>query len=199
MVALSRYEGAAAAFLKAHPIGTVVTPDRMLTWAADHANGLATDLLIGDPNKQLSALRRHLNDGGASRSFAESNRFHLVVTDAKRRTVLVQSLHEYVSEQADQAIGKSVVGAITPLNRSLKAGEDVKKEELSDEDQEDLERQMQELVEAAVPIRKVMSERVIAHWVSKLIVKGFTTEQARHMIDSAPMMIRAHKLLKLTR
>jgi hypothetical protein len=199
MVALSKYEDAAKAFLKAHPIGTVITSDRMLDWAGDHANGLAADLLIPDPNKRLGSIRRHLNDGGASRSFAESNRFYLAVTDAKRKTLLVQSLFEHVSEQADEAVGKAVVGALTPINRSLKASEDVKKEELSEEDQAELEQQMQELIETAVPFRKVCSERVIAHWVGKLITKGFTAEQAKHMIDSAPMMIRAHRLLKLTR
>jgi hypothetical protein len=198
MSALSKYEDAAEAFRQVHPIGSIVTADRMLAWAETHANGLASDLLIADPSKKLATLRRHLNDGGGSRNLAETNRFYLEMEDSKRKTVIVRSLREYVSEQADQALDKSVVGAMKPINRSQKAIDDIKVEELTSEDREQLERQLQELVETAVPLRRVLSETVFNHWVGKLEAKGHSREAATHMIELMPTMSRLQKLLRLT-
>lgn len=198
MSALSKYEDAAAAFRQVHPIGSIVTADRMLAWAETHANGLASDLLIADPSKKLATLRRHLNDGGGSRNLPETDRFYLAMEDSKRKTVIVRSLREYVSEQADQALDKSVVGAMKPIKRSQKAIDDIKVEELESEDREQLERQLQELVETAVPLRRVFSETVINHWVGKLEAKGHSREAATHMIELMPTMSRLQKLLRLT-
>ena len=198
MVAVSKYEGAAQAFLKEHPIGSVVTVDRMFNWASTYADGLASDLLIEDPTKRFTALRRHLNEGGASRNLAEEGRFVLVVEDIKRKTSVVRSLTEHVSEQAGMALEKAVSGAITPIKRSQRALDDIKVEELPEEQRQEIEQQIHELVESAVPIRKVLSEQLTNHYVGKLITKGYNEQQARDMIAMAPTLTRAAKLLKYT-
>ncbi len=198
MPALSKYEDAAAAFIVAHPAGTPVGPDRLVNWAAGHANGLQTDLLIGDPDKRVSALRRHLNNGGASRNLTEDQRFYIVVEDAKRKMMRVQSLADRAKEQADQAFGKSVIGAITPIKRSQKAIDDIKLEELTNDKRHELEDMLKELVETAAPLRTLLSAQVINHWSKKLEAKGYTRQQARDMIEHAPFLLQASKLLKAT-
>ena len=133
MVALSKYEDSAVAFLGTYPVGTVVAPGEVIEWATDHGNGLATDLLISDPGKRVSALRRHLNNGASSYNLSEDQRFYLALEDTKRKTMLVKSLADHTSEQANSAVGKSMRGAMTPIKRSLKAIEDHKLDELPDE------------------------------------------------------------------
>jgi len=81
----AKLEDVAQAFLKKHPIGSLVTPDCLLEFAAsDQANGIKHDLLIDNARMQISAIRRHLNLGG---------RFYLGVKDAERKTFIVQNLN----------------------------------------------------------------------------------------------------------
>lgn len=197
MVALSKYEDAATAFLKAHPIGTTVTPDRMVSWATEHADGLDTDLLIGDPDKRLSALRRHLNNGASSRNLPEEKRFYLVIEDAKRKTMLVQSLVERTKEQADIAFDKSLRGAMSPITQSQRAIEDHKLEELSSEDREELEAILSELVESQQPLRNVLSQRNIDVYAKKLIAKGYSQQQAGDLLELMPSFSRFAKNQRL--
>src|SRR5262245_9377388 len=102
-MAFVQYEDAAAAFLQEYPLGTKVRGEEIIAWSQDHADGLASDLLIGDDSKKLTALRRHLNSGAASRRFAEDERFVIDVSDAKRKVFVVRKLAEYVSGKAAQA------------------------------------------------------------------------------------------------
>src|SRR5262245_57777551 len=195
---VSKFEDAAQAFLTVHPIGTVVTPDRLLKWAAEHGNGLATDLLIDDPGKKLSALRRHLNHGAASRNVAEEKRFYLDLEDAKRRTVRVERLSDHVNRQAEDAFGRSVTGALTPLKRSERAISDIKVEELDETERQALEEQAEALIRTMQPLRMLLSEQVSNRWVAKLEAKGYTKEQAKSLIEVLPTLQKYQKLLKAT-
>lgn len=197
---LSKYEGAATAFLKAYPVGTSLYGDELLGWAADHKNGLATDMLIDDPKKRLSAIRRHLNAGGSSRNLAEANRFYLDMVDSKQTAMTVVSFAEYSIEQADASLEKSIKGAISPGIRAKSNLEAVKTDELSDEDRELHDQWLAELVEREVPLKKLLGEQLIDHYVRMLVAeKGITPEAARGVLDAAPVLSGYQKLLKFTR
>jgi hypothetical protein len=199
MAELSKYEDAAKAFLKKHPLGSVVTPEKVLDWAEKFGDGLASDMLVSDPSKKISALRRHLNDGAASRNLAEANRFHLAIEDAKRKTMRVVSLADHVKQQADQAIDKSIVGALSPINRSQKAIDDIKLEEVENEElRQELERQLAEMVEAAVPLKRVLSQQLQNHWIGKLEAKGLSRQEAQRLIEMAPTVSRLGRLMRYT-
>lgn len=198
-VALSKYEDAASAFLKDHPIGTIVTPDVLVNWAeaADgDATVLKTDLLVDDPAKRLSALRRHINLGGASRNLDEGDRFCLVIEDSKRKTMSVRSLQEHVRDQHDVAFAKSVNGAVAPIKRQQKALEDIKTEEVAPEVKADVEAKIRDFVDYYTPLRRFLSESVINHEVQRLMAKGKTEADARLMLEMAPSLLQSHKLLK---
>jgi hypothetical protein len=197
--ALSKYEGVAEDFLTDHPVGTTVPQDRLVGWATRYKDGLASDLLIDSPGKQFSALRRHINDGAASRNFDEDRRFHLAVIDAKRKTCVVRLLSEHVSEQADAALGKSVRGAITPIKSAQKALDDVKVDELSDEQRAEIEQRAGEMLKLVEPVQKMFSVQIIDYWTGRLIAKGMTEQQAQTTIAMLPMMTPVAKLLKLTK
>jgi hypothetical protein len=197
-VALSKYEDASLAFLKDHPIGTIVTPDRLVNWAeaADgDATVLKTDLLVDDPAKRLSALRRHLNLGGASRNLDESDRFCLVIEDSKRKTMAVRLLQEHVRDQTDVAFAKSVTGAISPVKRQQKALDDIKLEEVSPEVRADVEAKLRAFVDYYTPLRRFLSQSVIDREVQRLVAKGNSEATARMMLEMAPSLLGSHKLL----
>jgi DNA-binding transcriptional ArsR family regulator len=197
MVALSKYEEAASAFLEKHPVGTIVPPDRMVKWAHDHGNGLAPDLLIDDPSKRLSALRRHLNHGGASRNLTEDERFYLAIEDKERKTLLVQSLVDYTREKADVVFDKSINGAMNPLKKMHQQIDDHKLEELSPETREELEQRIKELVDAVAPLRTLLSQQNIDRHAKRLEAKGYTAKQARDLLELMPQFSRFTKLQKV--
>jgi hypothetical protein len=90
-LARSRLATSATAFLQSYPIGTTVQGDEIVAWARDHADGLiASDLLIDRPSFQLSALRRHLNMGGAR--VADAERFSIDIVDSVRKVFVVRAL-----------------------------------------------------------------------------------------------------------
>jgi hypothetical protein len=198
MVALSAYEDTAAAFLSQFPIGSTVTGEGLVKFAQKHKNGLAGDLLIEDPRKRLSSMRRHVNNGAASRNFSEEERFFLAIEDAKRQTFVVRSLADHVMAQADTAVDRSVVGALSPLRRSTKALNDIKVDELSPEQQQELGAQLELLKEVAAPLKTLFADQIISHWSKKLIAAGMTAQQARHVLEAMPTISRAMKLLKYT-
>jgi hypothetical protein len=197
MVALSKYEDSAVAFLGTFPIGTVVGPGEVIDWATDHGNGLATDLLIPDPGKRVSALRRHLNNGGSSYNLSEDQRFYLAVEDTKRKTMLVQSLADRTNEQAHNAVGKSMRGAMTPIKRSQKAIEDHKLEELPEEKRLQLEEQLRDLVEIHEPLKKLFSQQLINSHVKILTAKGYSPQQARDLLELMPTFSQYAKLQRV--
>jgi hypothetical protein len=198
MPQLSKYEDSAQAFLQAYPVGSVVTADAMLTWATHYGNGLAMDLLLDDPGKKLSAIRRHLNQGASSRNLAEEKRFYLIIEDPRRKTVRVERLAAHVNRQAEEAFGKSVTGALNPLRQSERAISDIKTEELEADEQQALEEQAEALIKTMQPLRMLFSEQVQTRWVAKLEAKGFTPDQARSLAEFLPTLQKYQKLLKVT-
>jgi hypothetical protein len=193
-----KYEDAAAAFLQQFPLDTKVRGEDIVTFAQDHANGLANDLLIGDDSKKLSAVRRHLNSGGASRSFAEEERFYIDVSDAKRKIYVIRKLADYVHDKATMAFGKSVNGALSPINTSKRAIEDIKLEELDGEERQALEARMNELTAIQVPLKKLFNDQTIKRWIFRLEQKGYSKEQARNLVELLPTLSKEMKLLKVT-
>jgi hypothetical protein len=195
---ISKFESAAKAFIKVHPIGTVVTADQLLAWASKFKDGFASDLLIDNHAKRLSALRRHLNDGGGSRNHNEDDRFVLAVEDAKTKTHVVMRLADHVSAKADAAFGKSVTGALSPLKGAQKAIEHIKLDELPDETRTALEEQLTELVNWEEPTRKTMSALVEQRIITKLVALGRTEEEAQSLLKALPMVTKMQRLLKYT-
>lgn len=198
MASIDKYTDAAAAFLQTYPIDTKVRGEEIITWAENHSDGLASDLLIDDSGKKLSALRRHLNAGAASRSFAETERYIVDVLDAKRRIFVIRKLADYVHDKATAAFGKSVSGALSPIETSRKAIEDIKQEELDDADREALQARMNELTAIQTPLKKLFNNQTIERWVFRLEAQGYTKEQARTLIEVLPTLQREMKLLKVT-
>jgi energy-coupling factor transporter ATP-binding protein EcfA2 len=193
-----RYEDAAAAFLQQFPLETKVRGEDIITFAKDHANGLANDLLIGDDSKKLSAVRRHLNSGGASRSFAEEERFYIDVSDAKRNIYVIRKLADHVHDKATMAFGKSVNGALSPINTSKRAIEDIKLEELDEADRNALEARMNELTALQTPLKKLFHSQTIERWVFRLEARGYSKEQARNLVELLPTLTQELKLIKAT-
>src|SRR5262249_13508392 len=114
MPQVSKYETVAQSFLDAHPLGQMVTATSLLEWANSHGDGLRADLALDDPGKQINAIKRHLNEGGASPNISEDRRYYVDVEDPKRKTFVVRPYAEYVKDQAISAFGKSVTGALSP-------------------------------------------------------------------------------------
>src|SRR5215831_9126603 len=112
MASINQYEDAAAAFLQQFPLGTKVGGEDIVNFATEHANGLAPDLLIGDGSKQLASLRRHLNSGGSSRSFAEDERFYIETLDAKRKMFVIRRFADHVQAKAALVFSKSTKAAL---------------------------------------------------------------------------------------
>jgi hypothetical protein len=112
-VVLIEYEDAARAFLKSFPAGSTVRGDELLTWAAEYANGLASDLLVGHPGKKLNSLRRHLNMGAASRAFAEADRFFIEVIESKKKVFKVRTLADYKEQTDDTHVHRGVLKMLT--------------------------------------------------------------------------------------
>jgi hypothetical protein len=182
-MSIAKYEDAAQAFLQAHPVGSTVRADQIITWAHDHADGLASDLLVDDTSKKLSALRRHLNTGATSLNLAETDRFYLDVTDAKRGLFIVREYAEYVERKAEGSFGKAVKGALAPFRQSAKAYASVKLEALDDDRRAQIEAKIKENADTYIPFQKVCSEQVVGVATRKLMAKGCTKEQARIMIE----------------
>lgn len=197
---LNKFEGPAEDFLADFPIGTIFHSDQLMEWMHSKANGHAIghDLLIDDPSKRLSAIRRHLNNGGASRAFSEDARFYIEVLDVIQQTYVVKRYLDYVREKAMSAFDRSISGAMTPYRRAKSTINSIKRADLTEEEQQALDDQLREIVENAEPVRQLYSEQVIRHAVAALVAKGFDGEAARRLIDVWPSMARYQKLLKQT-
>jgi hypothetical protein len=197
-MASETHQDAAAAFLQNYPLESRVRGEEIIAWAQTYANGLAPDLLIGDESKKLSAIRRHLNAGAASRAFAEAERFYIDVIDAKRKVFVVRKLADFVHDKATMAFGKSVSGALSPLDTSRKAIEDIKLDELDDDDREALQQRMNELTAIQTPLKRLFNDQTIERWVFRLEAKGYTKQQARNLVELLPTLQREMRILKAT-
>src|SRR5262245_11816846 len=173
MAALSRYENAARAFLKAFPIGSDIAAEEMLDWAQEHADGLAADMLISEPGKRISSVRRHLNDGGASRNLAESDRFYIEWKDKEDKTFVILAFHAYQSDKADNALGAAMVGALRPFEKAQQGLKRIRPEDLDDETAKAIRQKMADIVENAKPLRDVFSQRWNQQCIGRLVAKGF--------------------------
>lgn len=199
MALLNPYEDAAAAFLQAYPLDTKVPGEEIIAWAEGHANGLASDLLIDNEGKKLSALLRHLRSGGASRSFKEDERFYVEVEDAKRSVFKVRRLADYVYDKSTVAFAKSVSGALSPLKQSQKAIDDIDKKNVSAQERLALETRVQELIDTMVPIRKTFHDGAVNRWVLRLEARGYTRTQAESILEILPTLQRELRLISKTR
>jgi len=197
-MALEQHKDAAAAFLQAYPLGTKVRGEEIIAWAHDHSDGLASDLLIGDEGKKLSALRRHLNSGAASREFVEAERYVIDIEDAKRKVFVVRNLAEFVNIRSAATFSKSVNGAIAPIKAQQKAIDDIKLEELDEDLRKELEQHKKEADVALAPIKKLFNQQAIDRWVLRLEADGYTKEQALALMKRLPTYQREMKILRAT-
>lgn len=198
-VSSALYENAAVTFRQTYPIGTTVRGEEIIAFAQYHSNGLASDLLIEHPGKKLSAIRRHLNAGGSSRSFAETDRFVVSTVDAKREIYEVISFAEHARRQGDLAFGKSINGALSPLRQTQRVINDVKLEELDEAQRTAFETLMEETIETLVPVAKVLGEQAVTRWVHRLEARGYTELQARNLVEVLPELQREIRQIKKTR
>lgn len=198
MADFTGYEDAAAAFLQQYPPGTKVLGEDVIAFARDHANGLASDLLIGNDGKKLLAILRHLNAGGASRRFAEEERFRIVTIDAKRKIYTIRRLADHVQVKAMQVFGKSTKAALAPIASSRKEIDDLKLEELEQEQRQELETRKVEYTKLEVPLKKLYNEQAVERWVTRLVARGHTPEKAAQLIQDLGMMKLEMKLIELT-
>jgi len=198
MASFTKFEDTAASFLQAYPIGAKVRGEEILDWATQHANGLAADLAIDRDDKKLLAVRRHINSGAASRNFVEAERFYIDVEDAKRKTFAVIRLADHVQSKATAAFGKSVSAALSPIKSSIASIDDLKLDQLSDQDRKTLEERMTELIDILTPLKKVFHEKTIERWVLRLVARGYTKEQAHNLIELLPTLRRELKLIDQT-
>jgi hypothetical protein len=196
MASFTQYEDAAAAFLQVFPLGTKVRGEEIVAWATDHSDGLAGDLLIDDDSKRLSALRRHLNAGGSSRGFAESERFVIDVSDAKRKVFTIRRLADHVHDKAAAAFDKQVIGAISPGETAIRAIEDIKLEELDDAERAELELRRKELAGVLVPIKNVFKEQATERWIMRLEARGVAREAAVKAVGLIPQLHREMALIE---
>jgi hypothetical protein len=192
----SYYEESAVAFLKEYPVDSPVNSIHLIEFAKKKGNGLATDLLIADRAKQVSAIRRHLNSGGASSGLKENQRFHLRVEDAKAGTMMVVPYVEYVRSIAEDTTAKMIGGAMAPLKRSRRAINDVKLDEVSAEMRKTLEDELAEIVEMATPLSAMLGTVATNRWVRRLTAKGYSEQVARSLIETLPTLQREIKLIK---
>ena len=193
---MSRYEPAAEAFLDSFPIGTIVGGEEILGFAEQHSDGLASDLLIGDPGKRLSTLRRHLNSGAASRAFSEDKRFIIDVEDAKNKVYIVRKLAAYVTENAKDGVDKSVLGAIAPLNSRMRGLDNIKKEELTDDERSALETEMRELLDFQQQVKPVLTAEITAHYTRQLTAQGMSETEARRMLQESTLLLAFKQVMK---
>ena len=200
MAQVSKYESIAQSFLDEHPVGTLVTSSRLLKWVADHPDGAAIkpDLDIDEPGKRLTTLRRHLNDGGRSDAMAEERRFQLQVDDVKRKTFLVRSHADVAKEQATGAIGKSIIGALTPLKRGSNAIDAVKLDELPDIERQAMETAKENVAAMARAVKPTLNQEVDRIWVADMARRGIPADIARKVREALPTMTHIQKLLKAT-
>jgi hypothetical protein len=194
MPATLKYGDAAASFLEAFPIGSTVRGQELIDWATDHSDGLAADLLIGDQGKQVSALCRHLNQGGSDYTIPEAARFRITVTDAKRQVMEVRRLADHVYDKATGAFDKSISGALNPLKSSRKAIADIKLEELEPTLRAELEDYDLELSNTQTEVAGVLKQRAEVRTMARIESMGYSREQAQALIAQWP---RLHKELKL--
>jgi len=183
MALISQYEDAAVAFLDDFPHGTLVRQDRVLQWAGGYADGLAEDMAITDPKKRLSALIRHLNEGGRSAGLAENVRFKIVRTDTRNGTLTVFRLRDVVRDDAEDAVNQAVRGAIGPFNRSLRAIDGLKVEELSEEEQAEFSELREGLAADKAPVAHLLDTIVTDRTVRLLGKAGLSEQNARLLID----------------
>jgi HAMP domain-containing protein len=199
MATLNRYEDVAAAFLAEFPIGTVVGAEEIDKFANDRKDGLAADLLVDDVTRRISSVRRHLNSGASSRSFAESDRYYIDVEDAKNKTFVVKALAAHVFAKAELAFSKSVTGALSPLKLAQRELENTKTRELTPEQRAAFEAKCEEIIETMQPIKQVLGEQTIERFTKRLVAQGYSKQQARDLVELLPQLKREMRLIAATR
>jgi len=197
-MALEQHKDAAAAFLQDYPLGTKVRGEEIIAWAQDHADGLASDLLIGDDGKKLSALRRHLNSGAASREFAEAERYVIDIEDAKRKVFVIRQLAEFIDRKSTVTFSKSVNGALAPIKASQRAIDDLKLDELDEDLRKSLEQHRKEQEAAFAPMKRFLNQQAIDRWVLRLEADGYTKDQALALMKRLPTYQQEMKILRAT-
>ena len=200
MAEVSKHETIALLFFEAHPTDTVVTPSAFQDWIAHHANGAAikSDLAIEEPSKRLSALRRHLNEGGRSDGLPEAKRFQLQIEDAKRRTMIVRAHSAVAKDQAVRAISDATNGALGPLKRGQRAIDAVKLDELPEIEREVLEIARANIEAMEKAVKPTLAQEIDRIWVARLAQLGLSPEQARRIREALPEVTKLQKLLKAT-
>jgi hypothetical protein len=195
---VSNYEGAATALLRIYPIGTYIRIDELFDFAEQHADGLAADNVIDSVAKKFGSLRRHLNDGGASRNFPEPERFVLEVTDTRNKTLLVRSLTDHAVKLAATAVDRSAIAGVKPLKAAKQKIDDVKIEDLSDQRREEIELIRKYAAEDLEQHVRSSTALVTNHYANMMLTSGLasTKEHAVRLIANAGEFTRADKTLK---
>jgi hypothetical protein len=200
MPTVSDYEEFAQEFLTAHPFETVITAGAMQKWVTANANGsiIKDDLGISDPKKRLGALRRHISHGGRSSNMAEDHRFSLEVEDAKSQTYVVRRHSDVVQKAATNAIGRSVISALTPLKTGRRLVDGVKLDELPEIERKVLEIARENILAMEAAVKPVYAQEVDRIWVAELGRRGISADQAQKIREALPLVTRLQKLLHAT-
>lgn len=198
MPTVSNHEEIGQEFLVDHPIGTIVSAGSMQTWVKEHANGsmIGDDLHISDPARRIAALRRHLNDGGASSNLDQENRFVLEIEDARAKTFVVRRHSDVAHAKATDAIGKSVMQAMSPLRAGERAVDAVKLDELPDIERKALEMARENVAAMKAAIRPTFEQEVDRIWIAEMARRGIPAEIAYKVREALPNLNKVQKLLR---
>jgi hypothetical protein len=197
MHSTDKYLPAAHAFQKAYPIGSKLDTRELNRFAQQHENGLAADLLIGDPKKVTSALLRHLNLGAGHPDLADQYRIEVTDKDYGRLSVI--SLVEHVNRNAKMAVYDSSSAAMRSLDRNLKAIERLNCDDLDAEMAAEIELRRKEVEATAATQRKASVTILTDLFVLRLVHQGRSEADARALINALPSLSRELKLLNRLR
>jgi hypothetical protein len=198
-VKLSKWQDSADAFVTDHPIGSTVTSAQILQFATRAGDGLAPDLLLPDPAKQISNVVKHLNHGAESSTLPEAKRFHLVEASGTgpNKTWRVTSYADYAFEDGEEAYVQSVTRAVKPLDASIARLSSIKPDELSDGGRQAVERQLQDLTEFRAPMARLGHDQLVNRETQLFIATGVPPEVVDKMKARLPAFVRLQKAQKL--
>ena len=173
-VKLSKWQDTADAFVTDHPIGSTVTSAQILQFAARVGDGLAPDLLIPDPAKQISNVVKHLNHGASSSTLPEAKRFRLGEASGTgpNKTWRVRSYADYACGQSEEAYVRSVTGAVKPLDVSIALLSSIKRDELPDGRREEVDQRLQHLNEFRAPMAQLGHDQLVSRETQLFIATG---------------------------
>jgi hypothetical protein len=194
------YQTIAQSFLKAYPMGKVVTGNQILNYIRDHDDDgeFKADLAQEDSDKRLRALVRHLNVGAHSDELAEEKRFHLTLRNKEAKTYIVQSHIDYQKGKAADAWKDTIAIPTRKVRDGQKALEAIKVDDLEPMAQDAIETARKNLAALEERVVPALHEEVQLIWCKRLGEIGYTKDQALGILKQLPEFTDLQKLHKLT-